>query len=56
MAALSIVRTGTASDLEALVRLEKVGFTSDQFPPRQLRYLLNRAHATVFITEQRGQV
>jgi ribosomal protein S18 acetylase RimI-like enzyme len=56
MPGLSTIRTGTASDLEALVRLEKVGFTLDQFPRQQLHYLLHRAHATVFITEQRGLV
>lgn len=56
MSGKSVVRLGTAEDLDALVRLEKAGFTVDQFPREQLRYLLNEAHTTVFIIEQQGRV
>jgi ribosomal protein S18 acetylase RimI-like enzyme len=56
MAGRSLVRVGTAKDLDALVRLEKAGFTSDRFPREQLRYLLTQAQTTVFIVEQQGRV
>jgi ribosomal protein S18 acetylase RimI-like enzyme/predicted double-glycine peptidase len=56
MAGQSIVRLATVKDLDALVRLEKVGFTSDQFDRDQLLYLLSEANATALIIEQDGQV
>lgn len=52
----SLVREATVKDIEALVRLEKVGFTSDRFDRDQLLYLLSEANATTFIIEQAGQV
>jgi ribosomal protein S18 acetylase RimI-like enzyme len=55
MAARSMVRTATVKDLDAFVRLEKAGFTSDQFDREQLRYLLDEANATGLIIEQAGQ-
>jgi ribosomal protein S18 acetylase RimI-like enzyme len=56
MAEHSIVRIGTVKDLDALVRLEKSGFSADWFEREQLLYLLGEAHATTFIVEQAGQV
>jgi len=56
MSGQSVVRLGTGEDLDALVRLEKAGFTSDQFAREQLRYLLHQAHTTVLIIEQQGRV
>ena len=56
MAEQSIVRTATVKDLDALVRLEKIGFTSDQFDRDQILYLLSEANASAFIVEQDGQV
>jgi ribosomal protein S18 acetylase RimI-like enzyme len=55
MAVRSIVRQATIKDLDLFVRLEKAGFTSDQFARDQLRYLLDEANATGFIVEQAGQ-
>jgi ribosomal protein S18 acetylase RimI-like enzyme len=56
MAEPSFVRPATVKDIEALVRLEKVGFTSDQFDRDRLLYLLGKANATALIVEQEGQI
>jgi ribosomal protein S18 acetylase RimI-like enzyme/predicted double-glycine peptidase len=56
MAEQSSVRIATVRDLDALVRLEKLGFTSDQFDRDQILYLLAEANATAFIIEHDGQV
>jgi ribosomal protein S18 acetylase RimI-like enzyme len=55
MTGYSIVRKATVKDLDVFVRLEKAGFTSDQFDREQLRYLLDEANATGFILDQAGQ-
>lgn len=51
-----LVRKGATEDLDALVRLEMAGFSSDRFSPRQLRYLLTRANATTLVLEQDRKV
>jgi ribosomal protein S18 acetylase RimI-like enzyme len=56
MAGQSIVRLATVRDLDALVRLEKLGFTFDQFDRDQILYLLSEANATSLIIEQEGQI
>jgi ribosomal protein S18 acetylase RimI-like enzyme/predicted double-glycine peptidase len=52
----SVVRMATVKDLDALVRLEKIGFSSDQFDRDQILYLLSEANATAFVVEHDGQV
>ncbi len=52
----TLLRTGTAKDLDHLVRLEAGGFADDQFSRDQLRYLLVKANSTVLILEHEGAV
>jgi hypothetical protein len=47
-----IVRMATVKDLDALVRLEKLGFTSDQFDRDQILYLLSEVKAIAFVLER----
>jgi ribosomal protein S18 acetylase RimI-like enzyme len=56
MTGQTLVRLATVKDIEELLRLEKVGFTSDQFDRNQLLHLLSKANATAFIIEQAGQI
>jgi ribosomal protein S18 acetylase RimI-like enzyme len=51
----TIVRTGTAKDLEDLVRLEAT-FGDDQFPREQIQYLLTKANSTTLILEHEHTV
>jgi hypothetical protein len=46
MAEQCIVRMATVKDLDTLVRLEKLGFTSDRFDRTQMLYRLSESHAT----------
>lgn len=49
-----LIRRGSVLDLEALVALEATGFATDRFNRRQLRRLLDRARATIFVLEAEG--
>lgn len=51
-----VIRLAGNADLDALVRLEAVGFASDRFTEEQIEYLVTRAHASVFVLEQDGVV
>jgi ribosomal protein S18 acetylase RimI-like enzyme len=50
------VRQGTIRDLADLIRLEQAAFAVDGFCRRQLRYLLTRANASVYVAEEAGVV
>jgi [ribosomal protein S18]-alanine N-acetyltransferase len=56
MSAHPTVREGTVHDLDALTRLEQVAFAADGFRRTQLRYLLTRANASVYIADEAGDV
>lgn len=56
MADNTSIRPATAEDLDALVKLEQRGFTSDRFSRDQLNYLVTRARATTLVLEYDGQV
>ncbi len=46
------IRSACLSDLDALVRIENACFESDRLSRRQLRYMLQRARASVLVAEQ----
>jgi ribosomal protein S18 acetylase RimI-like enzyme len=46
----TIIRTGTADDLEDLIRLE-TAFGDDRFTQNQLKYLLTKAHGHTLVLE-----
>ncbi len=48
------IRLARQSDLDELVRLEKVAFWTDQFHRDQIEYLLTRSHGTILVLEQSG--
>jgi ribosomal protein S18 acetylase RimI-like enzyme len=50
------IRTATLDDLDALERLENVGFSSDRFSRARLRDVLRKSTATTFALEVQGQV
>ena len=50
------IRHGTIHDLDALMRLEQRAFAADAFGRKQLRYLLTRANASVYIADEAGAV
>ena len=56
MSAPLTIRGGTIDDLDALTRLEQTAFAADGFHRRQLRYLLTRAHASVYVADEAGVV
>jgi ribosomal protein S18 acetylase RimI-like enzyme len=56
MSAPLTIREGTIDDLDELMRLEQVAFAVDGFHRKQLRYLLTRANASVFVAEEAGGV
>lgn len=56
MATQVTLRQGTIQDLEALTRLEQAAFATDGFHRQQLRYLLTRANASVYVADKDGAV
>lgn len=48
------IRLACVKDLEALCRLERLGFASDRFSIEQFHHLLTRAHATALLLELDG--
>jgi ribosomal protein S18 acetylase RimI-like enzyme len=50
------IREGTIDDLDGLTRLEQAAFAVDGFRRQQLRYLLTRANASVFVADEAGVV
>jgi len=56
MSASLTVREGTIDDLDELTRLEQAAFVVDGFHRKQLRYLLTRANASVFVADEAGVV
>lgn len=48
-----ILRPAQPQDLDALCQLELVAFSGDRFNRRQLRHLLNRAHARTLVAEEK---
>ncbi|MDT8369541.1 MAG: GNAT family N-acetyltransferase/peptidase C39 family protein [Longimicrobiales bacterium] len=50
------IRPATPDDLDALLRLEETSFPGDRLSRRQLRHLLIRAHAALFVAEEEGRV
>lgn len=50
------LRLASHKDLEALCRLEHVGFATDRFAPRQFHYLLTKARATTLVLDWEGGV
>jgi ribosomal protein S18 acetylase RimI-like enzyme len=56
MSAPLTARVGTIDDLDALTRLEQAAFAVDGFHRKQLRYLLTRAHASVYVADENGIV
>jgi ribosomal protein S18 acetylase RimI-like enzyme len=56
MSAPLTVRKGTLDDLDELTRLEQAAFAVDGFHRKQLRYLLTRAHASVYVADEAGVV
>jgi ribosomal protein S18 acetylase RimI-like enzyme/predicted double-glycine peptidase len=51
-----MIRSAGLSDLPALQHLEDSSFESDRISTRQFRYLLSKARARTFVSEQQGQV
>jgi ribosomal protein S18 acetylase RimI-like enzyme len=56
MSASLRIREGTIDDLDGLTRLEQAAFAVDGFRRQQLRYLLTRANASVFVADEGGSV
>jgi ribosomal protein S18 acetylase RimI-like enzyme len=50
------IRRGSVRDLDALTRLEQIAFAADAFGRKQLRYLLTRANASVYVADEAGAV
>jgi len=50
------IRLASVKDLEALCRLEQLGFATDRFSLGQFHYLLTQAHATALLLELGGGV
>ena len=50
-----MIRKATLADLDQLVELERVGFTSDFFTRAQFRHYLTRGHGVVLLDSARGQ-
>ncbi len=48
------IRPAVPADLERLKSLEEKGFSGDRFRPAQIRYLLTRAKASIFMAESDG--
>lgn len=50
------IRPANYQDLPALLYLEESGFGEDRFSPSQVKYLLMKAHTTVYIIEFKRKV
>ncbi|MFZ5654665.1 MAG: ribosomal protein S18-alanine N-acetyltransferase [Pseudomonadota bacterium] len=50
------IRSAGDPDLPAILRLEQQAFAADRFTARQLRYLLQRAHARFLVAAGEGQL
>ncbi len=50
------VETASLADLDVLLDLEGVAFSSDRFTRNQYRYLLTRANASVFVIRERDHL
>lgn len=51
------IRIATRDDLDAVLKLERIGYDSDHFGRRQFRYLLTKANAvTLVINAEQGIV
>ncbi|MBU2691161.1 MAG: peptidase C39 family protein [Candidatus Eisenbacteria bacterium] len=46
-----MIRLASQRDLDILVRLEHLGFTTDRFNRHQIEYLLTRSHGTLLVAE-----
>jgi ribosomal protein S18 acetylase RimI-like enzyme/predicted double-glycine peptidase len=50
-----MIRPAVQRDLNDLVALETIAFTTDRFTEEHIEYLLSRARATTFIAERQGR-
>ncbi|WP_438862771.1 GNAT family N-acetyltransferase [Neptunicella sp.] len=50
------VRVANLADAKTLSLIEQQCFVTDQIPPRQMRYLLNKAKAQTWLMELDGQI
>lgn len=50
------ISPATVADLQNLIELENILFSSDRIPPRQFRYLLTRANGITVKIEEKGML
>ena len=51
-----VIRPARASDIDALLGVEKVCFETDRLSRRSFNYFLSRARAELFVAETRGTI